>query len=161
MRSFLCWQRFGSFCVALSLLAATSGCRSSGMMNLKIIAERDLERRVWAEPKLHFATNEPVLICISGYGGHSVTLELWESAKGLVGKRTNQIPAVRLARAERQAPRVNLSQMGINRVEDLRMVGTDWIVKFKRLPPGNYEVKLDPDTGARKEGRFIVEQMQA
>jgi hypothetical protein len=149
---------------ALGLLS--SGCQStpdaSASLNSRSIREV-IVTDLYASPfstvsKSEFRASEQQQIIVRGYGGQAVTLELWESRRGLLSHVTQEIPRDRV---ETRAAGVQWSNRSGN-LEPVRRVETtarmkDWIVPITEpLPRGQYEARVKVGGMVQNAATFIV-----
>ena len=143
--------------IPLLLLLAIAGCQTGGQGGMKITEVADVNRGTWGKDRDEFHYGETPAVRVSGYGGHEVTLELWEASKGLVGKGTARIPKAAAHTADAGIAFRNEFEIAQPmRVERTTWTTTDWIARFDNLAPGSYEVRLVADDGRRATAGFSV-----
>jgi hypothetical protein len=142
--------------LALIVVAFLCGCASRP--GLKLIDFKDADRATWAEPKATFSPSEQFLVHIRGYGGRKVTVELWSEPNQLVAKTTHDIPAGKTYRSydglvyDTRGRNIQLAER-----HTFYWTGTDYILRFKPLLPGVYELRLHSDDGRNESTKFTVE----
>lgn len=124
---------------------------------VKIIDYVDVPRRHLILTKSQFQPNSSVAVCVQGFAGRTVTVELWEQRRGRVNTWTQAIqPAYR---ATRPMGTGYYDQMGnlypVHR-QQVGYVETDWVLQLNQLPPGSYEVRLSSSDGVQQQTSFTV-----
>src|SRR3954464_14665132 len=141
----------------LILLVLLCGCAAQHEM--KVIDVQDAKRVPWAEPKTTFKPTESFLAVIRGYGGHKITLELWRcgTPDSLLHSANYDVPA----------RKTYWTYDGVffeTRRRDLTLVeqetfywtSTDYVLRFKPLGPGIYELRLASDHGQKESVKFTI-----
>ncbi len=140
------------------LVAAMMECQTAGKSGIKITDAQDAKRGTWAKPKDHFIPGETPGVRVFGYGGQTVTLELWEEIRGLVSETSATIPkSVARASDEVITFQESFGRMVPTRSRRITVTTTDWVVPLKSLPPGRYEVRLVAADGRHDTARLSIE----
>ncbi|HZO84257.1 MAG TPA: hypothetical protein VFC26_03535 [Verrucomicrobiae bacterium] len=138
------------------LLALLCGCASPH--GLKLIDAKDGKRAPWAEARTSFQPTDPFLALIRGYGGRKVTLELWREPNQKVGSATHDIPARKTYRSyDGLAFDTRWREVELAEWETFYWTSTDYVLQFKPLPPGSYELRLQADNGQKESAKFSIQ----
>jgi hypothetical protein len=141
---------------SIILLALLCGCASP--RGLKLIDVKDGKRAPWADAKTSFQPTEPFLAVIRGYGGRKVTIELWREPNQKVGSATHDIPARKTYRSQDGlAYDTRGRDVVLAERETFYWTSTDYVLQFKPLRPGSYELRLHADNGQKESTKFIIE----
>ena len=143
------------FVIALAILSF--GCASTEK-GMKIIDPKDAQRATWAESKQTFKVGEEGLVRVHGYGGHQVKLELWRVPDRLLGTLNQTVPKASISRSDAGIGfHEYFGEMVPMERERIQWTTKNWIIPFKRLPPGKYAFRLTADDGRKETAAFTVE----
>jgi hypothetical protein len=123
---------------------------------IRCVAYADVPRRTLVQPRTHFAANEEIGVCILGFSGRTVNIELFEQRRGRIQAHTQTIPAPRMERrvaGYRYEPYLDTVR-GVPVHQDVQH-DVDWVLRLQ-LPPGNYEVRVTSTEGIQQVGSFVV-----
>jgi hypothetical protein len=142
----ICLSALGVICLV------SSGCQStpdaSANLNSRTLRQV-IVTDLYASPyttvsKQEFRSSEQQQFIVRGYGGQAVTLELWESRRGLLSHVSQDISPDRVETRSAGMgwnTRYGAPEVGRRVEQSTRM--TDWIVPMTgTLPPGQYEVRI-------------------
>ena len=124
---------------------------------IKIINYVDVPRRDLMLSKSQFSGNDSVAVCVQGFAGRTVTVELWEQRRGRLNTWTQAIrPAYQATRSMGMAYSDQMGNLYPTRRQQVGYVEMDWVLHLDRLPPGNYEVRLTSSDGVQQQNSFSV-----
>lgn len=149
--------------VLLSVLCVLAGCQiapetgSYTRPEIKIINYVDVPRRDLMLSKSQFYGNDSVAVCVQGFAGRTVTVQLWEQKRGLLNTWTQPIqPAYRATRSLGTGYHDQMGNLYPVRRQQVGYVEMDWVLQLNQLPPGSYEVRLTSSDGVQQQSSFTV-----
>jgi hypothetical protein len=124
---------------------------------IKVIDFVNVPRRSMVASRTHFSSREEIAICIRGFAGRTVHIELWEQQHGRVRIWDETIPPPRVERRGVGATYENYAGTGrAVSVRDDVQTELDWVIRLNQVPPGNYEVRLTSQEGLQQNASFVV-----
>jgi hypothetical protein len=124
---------------------------------VKIVDYADIQRRRLVPPKTQFYRTDTVAICVHGFAGRTVTIQISEQRRGLVKTWTQYIAAPYERRSA--APMVYHENLGAVRStagQPVTQVEQDYVVPWAQPPPGTYEVRVISKEGIVQQASFSV-----
>ena len=152
-----------SLATTVLLLPAMCGCQTAPRYSsvarpgLRVIHFRDVEKRNQLPSQTQFSSADTIAVCAHGFAGRTITLELWEQNRGLLKQWSQAVAPPRTTRTQMGIMyHEEFGQMRPMRTERTETLEEDWVLRFERLPPGNYEVRLTSNAGHQDRATFTV-----
>ena len=124
---------------------------------VKIVDYADVQRRHQILPKTQFYRTDTVAICVHGFAGRTVTLQLSEQQRGLIKKWSQYIhPAQEKTRHGSMVYQDNSGMLRNVPTAQLMQIDQDYVVPWSQPPPGIYEVRVVSNEGIVQQASFSV-----
>ena len=142
---------------------ALCGCQtqptktSSIRPEIKLIDFTDVQRLNLVVSKTQFRSSDTIAVCVLGFSGRTVTIELWEQKRGLVNKKTQMIHPPHVQSAPGGVGydySVGYVPSGGPRYE--RQIENVHVVPLRQMPAGVYEVRVSSNDGIYLQSSFTV-----
>ena len=149
------------FLAALAILCGchtpTSPARSFTRPEVKIVDYADVQRRHQIPPKTQFYRTDTVAICVHGFAGRTVTLQLSEQQRGLIKKWSQYIhPAQEKTRHNNVVYSDYSGMLRNTTAEQVVQINQDYVGPWSQPPPGIYEVRVVSNEGIVQQASFSV-----
>jgi hypothetical protein len=125
---------------------------------VKTIDFANVQRRDFVPSKTHFISTDDIAVCIQGFAGRNVTIQLFEERRGLVKTWNETIPPPRVEKRTYGAVYGDPAYSRPVPVYGDVQVDTDWVVRLQQVPPGNYRVVVTSNEGIQQQTTFVVDR---
>ena len=130
---------------------------SSIRPEIKLIDFTDVQRLNLVTSKTQFRSSDTIAVCVLGFSGRTVTIELWEQKRGLINKETQLIHPADVRRGSggvRYDYSVGYVPSGSPGYE--RQIENVHVVPLRQMPAGVYEVRVTSNDGIYLQSSFTV-----